>query len=63
MAALVLVLVVPVVVGVLVRVIHGPVAVLMTVVGMRFRGVAVLMGMLVFIVAAHQSSLLSLGFL
>jgi hypothetical protein len=59
MAALVLVLVVPVFVSVLVRMSHGLVAVLMTVVGMRFRRVGVLMGMLVFIVAAHRSALLS----
>jgi hypothetical protein len=60
MAALMLVLVVPVFVGMLVRMSHGLVAVLMAVMGMSFRYVGMLMGMLVFIVAAHQSSLLSL---
>jgi len=59
MAALMLVLVVPVLVSVLVCMSHGLVAVLMTIVGMRIRLVDMLMGMLVFIVAAHQSSLLS----
>jgi hypothetical protein len=59
MAAGVPVSVMPVVVGVLVRVDLGIVAVLMAVVGMRLRAVLVLMLMFVFIVAAHQSSLLS----
>jgi hypothetical protein len=63
MAALMLVLMVPVLVGVLVRMSHGLVAVLIAVMGMRFGCVAMLMGMLVFIVAAHWSSLLSLDFL
>jgi hypothetical protein len=59
MAAGVPVLMVPVFVRVLVRMSLGLVAVLMAVMGMSFRLVGVLMGMLVFIVAAHQSSLLS----
>ena len=59
MAALVLMLVVPFAVSVLVCVSHGFVAVLMAVMGMRFRDVGVLMLMLVFVMAAHQSSLLS----
>ena len=59
MAALVLVLMMPLVVSVLVSVSHCFVAMLMTVVGMRFRGVGVLMGMFVLIMAAHSSPLLS----
>jgi hypothetical protein len=59
MAAGVPVLMMPVLVRVLVSMSHGLVAVLMAVMDMSFRLVGVLMGMLVFIVAAHQSSLLS----
>jgi hypothetical protein len=59
MAAGVPVLMVPVVVRVLVGMSLGLVAVLMTAVAMSFRFVGVLMRVLVFIVAAHQSSLLS----
>jgi hypothetical protein len=59
MAAAVPVLMMPVVVSVFVSMRFGLVAVLMAVVGMRFRAVGVLMLMLVFVVAAHQSSLLS----
>jgi len=55
MAALMLVLVVPVFVSVLVRMSHGLVAVLMAVMRMRFRRVAMLMGMFVFIMATHSS--------
>jgi hypothetical protein len=61
MAALVLVLVMPFAVNVLMGMSHALMAVLMAVVGVRNRLVSVLMFMLVFIVAAHQSSLLSLG--
>jgi hypothetical protein len=63
MAALMLVLVVPVFVSVLVRMSHGLVAVLMAVMRMRFRRVAMLMGMFVFIMATHSSSLLSYPFI
>jgi hypothetical protein len=59
MAAFVVVLVMPVAVGVLVGMSRGLVAVLMPIVAMGFRGVGVLVLMLVFVVAAHQSSLLS----
>ena len=59
MAAGVSVRMMPVVVGVLVRMSLGLMAVLMAVMGMRCRFVGVLMLMLVFIVAAHQSLLLS----
>jgi hypothetical protein len=59
MAALVLVLVMPFAVNVLVGMSHALMAVLMAVVAVRNRFVSVLMLMLVFIVAAHQSSLLS----
>ena len=59
MAALMLVLMVPFVVSVLVRMSHGLVAVLMTIVGMSICLVDMLMGMFVLIMAAHQSSLLS----
>ncbi len=59
MAAGVPVLMMPVFVRVLVAMSRGLVAVLMAVVRMSLRLVGVLMLMLVFIVAAHQSSLLS----
>ena len=59
MAALMLVLVMPFAVHVLMRMSHGLMAVLMTVVSMSSRFVGVLMLMLVFIVAAHFSLLLS----
>jgi hypothetical protein len=58
MAAGVFVLMVPVAVGVLVRMSHGLVAMLMAVVAMSLRVVAVLVFMLVFIMAAHWSALL-----
>jgi hypothetical protein len=61
MAALMLVLVVPFAVNVLMSMSHGLMAVLMAVMAVRNRLVSVLMFMLVFIVAAHRSSLLSLG--
>jgi hypothetical protein len=61
MAAGVPVLMMPFVVNVLVGMSLGLVAVLMAVVGMSFHLVGVLMLMLVFIVAAHQSPLLSLA--
>ena len=60
MAAGVSMLVMLVVVGVFVRVNRGLVAVLMAVVAMRFGLMPVLVLMLVFAVAAHQSSLLLL---
>jgi uncharacterized membrane protein len=60
MAAGVPVLVMPIVMGVLMGVSLGLVAVLMAVVAMGLRPVRVLMLMLVFAVAAHRSSLLSL---
>ena len=60
MAAGVSVLVMLVVVGVFVRVNRGLVAVRMAVVAMRFGLMPVLVLMLVFAVAAHQSSLLLL---
>jgi hypothetical protein len=53
------VLVMPVVVGVLMGMHRGLVAVLMAIVAMRFALVTVFMLMFVFIVAAHCSSLLS----
>jgi len=59
MAALMIVLVVPFAVHVLMRMSHSLVAVLMAVVSMSSRFVGVLMLMLVFVMAAHQSSLLS----
>jgi hypothetical protein len=59
MAAGVPVLVMPFVVGVLMCMSLGLVAVLMPVVAMGLRFVRVLMLMLVFAVAAHRSSLLS----
>jgi hypothetical protein len=52
-AALVLVVVMPVAVGVLVGMSPGLVAVLMPIVAMGFRRVGVLVLMLVFVVAAH----------
>jgi hypothetical protein len=51
-----LVLMMPVVVGMLVRMHPGFVAVFVPVVGMRNRFVAVLVLMLVFIIAAHAAS-------
>ena len=53
------VLVMPVVVGVLMGMHHGLMAVLMAIVAMRNRFVLVLMVMLVLGMAAHRSSLLS----
>jgi hypothetical protein len=58
MAAGVPVLMVPVTVGVLMAMGHRFVAVLMAIVAMRRRFMRVLMFMLVFVVAAHGSSLL-----
>jgi hypothetical protein len=63
MAAGVPVLVMPVVVGVLMAMSFGLVAVLMPVMGMGFRLVRVLMLMLVLVVATHQAPLLSSLFL
>lgn len=59
MAALVVVLVMSFAVNMLMNMSLGIMAVLMAVMGMRHRFVSVLMLVLVFIVAAHQSSLLS----
>jgi len=59
-AAGVLVLVMPVVVGMLMGMHHSPVAVLMAVMAMGLGLVPMLMLVFVFIVAAHSSALLSL---
>jgi hypothetical protein len=56
MAALMLVLMVPVVVRMFVRMHPGLVAVLLPIMGMRNRFVAVLVLMLGFIIAAHAAS-------
>jgi hypothetical protein len=63
MAALMVVLMMPFAVHVLMRMSHGLVAVLMAVVSMSNFFVGVLMLMLVFVMAAHSSTLLSVDFL
>ena len=59
MAAGMPVLVMPIIMGVFMTMSLGLVAVLMAVMGMRLGLVSVLMFMLVLVVAAHRSSLLS----
>jgi hypothetical protein len=63
MTAGMLVLVMPFAVHVLMSMSHGLMAVLMAVVSMSNRFVGVLMLMFVFVMAAHQSSLLSSQFI